>query len=91
MKLYFVNIAVLELQIILRARFRGKMLNIAVEKEEFNGCNQLSVASGNREDSKCMARKNIFFFAIHVNNTVDMHLSKALISLDPDNLQLHCF
>ena len=81
----------LRLQIILRARLREKVLNIAVEKEESNGCNQLRVANGNREDSKCMAREIFFPFAILVNNTVYLHLSKALFSLDPDNLQLHCF
>ena len=25
------------------------------------------------------------------NSAVDLHSSKALFSLDPDNLQLHCF
>ena len=33
----------------------------------------------------------VVMFAILVKLTEDLHPSKALFSLDPDNLQLHCF
>ena len=31
------------------------------------------------------------FLIIQLSGKVDLHLSKALFSLDADNLQLHCF
>ena len=34
---------------------------------------------------------SLILFIIQLSRTVDLHLSKALFSLDPDNQQLHCF
>ena len=33
----------------------------------------------------------LILLIIQLSRTVDLHLSKALFSLDPYNLQLHCF